>query len=300
MTAAQKLLLAALCCLPAMRAAAQRTATVCGEVVYRAPENVTLEQAKRTALERAKLKALADEFGTTTSAHNLTTLRNENGKSDVSLLMLGGTEVKGEWLEDVKPPIISVDYEQDMQVVTAKVCGRAREVVGAGVDFTARALRNGTDERFESGDFRHGDDLYLLFRSPVDGYLAVYLMDDAQTAFCLLPYRGDASGQAQVKAGREYVFFSTRHAERGVDFVDEYSLTCEKAVEQNLLYVIFSPNEFTKANDGEKAGASGVTPENAAIFPKELPFEDFQRWLTKNRDKDKDMKVDMKALTIKK
>jgi hypothetical protein len=303
MTTAGKLLAAAtLCCMLPAHAAAQRTAKVCGKAVYRAPENVSPEQAKRTALERAKLQALADEFGTITSAHNLTTLRNENGKSGASLLMLGGTEVRGEWIEDLQPPAISVAYEQDMLVVTAAVCGRAREVVGAGVEFSAKALRNGTDARFESNDFRHNDDLYLLFRSPAAGYLAVYLIDDAQSqsAFCLLPYRGDPSGQARVKAGKEYVFFSDRHAERGTDFVEGYTLTCEKAMEQNLLYVIFSPNEFTKASDADNAEASSERPENGRILPRVLPYEDFLRWLTKNRDKDKDMKVEVKAVTIRK
>ena len=41
---------------------AQRVKTVEGEYTYHAPENVTIEQAKRTALERAKIQALADEF----------------------------------------------------------------------------------------------------------------------------------------------------------------------------------------------------------------------------------------------
>ena len=43
---------------------AQKTKTVEGEYTYYAPENVTPEQAKRIALERAKTQAIADEFGT--------------------------------------------------------------------------------------------------------------------------------------------------------------------------------------------------------------------------------------------
>jgi hypothetical protein len=61
-------------------------------------------------------------------------------------------------------------------------------------------------------------------------------------------------------------------------------------MEQNVLYIVVSPNEFTKANDD--AG-------NAAL-PRELPFADFQKWLAKNRQKDKDMKVEIKNLTVKK
>ena len=43
----------------------QKMKTVEGEYTYHAPENVSLEEARRTALDRAKIQALADEFGTT-------------------------------------------------------------------------------------------------------------------------------------------------------------------------------------------------------------------------------------------
>jgi hypothetical protein len=271
---------------------AQKTVNICGEYVYHAPENVSVEQAKKTALERAKLQALADKFGTTLSQHNLTVLKNENEKSDISLLSLGGSEVKGEWIDNAEPPTYTTAYEQDMLVVTAKVCGRAREILGAGVDFSAKVLRNGTEASFEAGEFLNGNDLYLLFRSPANGYLAVYLVDNAQTAFCLLPYMNDPKGKTPVEGGKEYVFFSKKHADPSeAAAVDEYTLTCEKAAEHNLLYVIFSPNEFTKALDRKQ--------EETAL-PRELPFEDFQKWLAKNRGRDKDMKVEVKTLTIKK
>ena len=39
---------------------AQRTRKVHGEYTYHAPENVSLEQAKKTALSRAQIQALGD------------------------------------------------------------------------------------------------------------------------------------------------------------------------------------------------------------------------------------------------
>jgi hypothetical protein len=41
-------------------------------------------------------------------------------------------------------------------------------------------------------------------------------------------------------------------------------------------------------------------PENGVILPRELPYEDFQKWLVKNRIRDKNMKMEVKGLTIKK
>jgi hypothetical protein len=271
---------------------AQKTVNICGEYTYNAPENVTLEQAKQTALERAKLEALANKFGTNLSQQNTTLIENQNERSNTQFLALMGSEVKGEWIEDTKPPVYDITTVQDMFTVSVSVCGKAREIKGAGINFTAQILRNGTESKFESDEFKHNDDFYLLFKTPVEGYLAVYLMDEMQTVFCLLPYRGDASGKTQVKAGKEYIFFSEKHADKEMTFVDEYTLTCEKSSVQNFLYIIFSPNEFTKASDNQS--------DNELVLPRELPFEDFQRWLAKNRTKDKDMKVETKSLMIKK
>jgi hypothetical protein len=273
---------------------AQKTFKVCGECTYYAPENVSLEQAKQTALEKAKLNALEEKFGTLVSQNNATVVKNENGQSDVRFMSLGGSEVKGEWIETTTEPVYSVGYEKAMLVVKVSVCGKVREITGAGVDFSAKILCNGVESRYENDQFKNGDDIYLLFQSPVDGYLAVYLVDDALTAFCLLPYSRNASGQVKVKGGKEYVFFSQKHAERSeAATMEEYTLTTQKSVEQNFLYTIFSPNEFTKANDRN-------AEEGDVVLPRELTFEDFQKWLVKNKNRDNDMKVKVKVLTIKK
>jgi hypothetical protein len=263
----------------------QKTVKICEEYIYHAPENVSLEQARQTALERAKIEALAKEFGTTVSQRNATVVKNENGRSDVSLISLGGSEVKGEWLETTKGPDYKVSYEGDMLTVRVSVCGKAREITGARVDFTAKVLKNGTDAKFESDKFHNGDAIYLLFRSPTSGYLAVYLIDETQTAYCLLPYLNTPTGQTKINAGKDYVFFSEKHADRAEAMTtDEYELTTVKAAEQNLLYIIFSPHAFIKANDSER----------------ELPLDEFQRWLANNRTRDKDMKTEVKMLTITK
>lgn len=272
---------------------AQRTEKLCGEYTYRA-DNVTPEQARQVALERAKLEALAEKFGTTVTQQNATIVKNENGKSDISFFSLGGSEVKGEWIETIGEPKYEISYDQNMLVVKCSVCGKAREIIGAGVEFKAKVLNN-TEAKFETDRFNNGEDIYLSFRSPVAGYIAIYLVDDNQTAFCLLPYQNDAQGKTQIKAGWDYIFFSEKYAILAEkQFVTEYMLTAEKTIEQNFLYIIFSPNEFTKANDGESKD------ENQFTLPRELPFADFQKWLAKNRQQDKDMKVEIKNLTIQK
>jgi len=273
---------------------AQKTVKVCGEYIYHAPENVSLEQAKKTALERAKLAAMAEKFGTTVSQWNTSIVTNENEKSDISFFSLGGSEVNGEWIKDVKvdykpPPYI----EQEMMVISVSVCGEAREITRANIDFSAKVLSD-AEKKYETDNFNDGQNIYLSFRSPVNGYLAVYLVDEDETAFCLLPYSKDPTGNVPVKAGKEYIFFSPKHADPAEkQLVEEgYKLlnSNSKSIETNFLYIIFSPNEFIKANDVQKD----------RLLPGELPFADFQKWLAKNRQRDKDMQVETKSLTIRK
>lgn len=268
---------------------AQKMKTVEGEYTYHAPENVTLENAKRIALDRAKIQALADAFGTIVSQSNSTRVENSNGKSDVDFLSIGGSEVKGEWIETIDEPKYQIFYEQDMLVIKVSVKGKAREIVSAGIDIKAKVLRNGTEDKFESDTFNSSDDLYLSFQSPASGYVAVYLIDSDNKAFCLLPYRNQESGQFPVKANQRYVFFSIKDAPADLrPYVDEYTMTCSRSSEMNQLYIIFSPKPFTKATDS----TTGST------LPRELSFSDFQHWLSKNRTNDREMQVSHTQITI--
>lgn len=269
----------------------QKMKMVEGEYTYHAPENVTLEEAKRIALDRAKIQALADAFGTIVSQTNATHVQNRNGSSDIDFLSVGGSEVKGEWIETVDEPQYDISYEQGMLVVKVSVKGKAREIISAQIDIKAKVLRNGTEDKFESDEFRDGDDLYLSFVSPVSGYLAVYLVDAEQKAYCLLPYRSQTDGIYKVEANHRYVFFNIKEAppqER--QYVDEYVMTCSRSSEYNQIYVIFSPQPFAKAADK----ASEET------LPRELSFEDFQKWLVKIRKNDVCMTLQFKQISISK
>ncbi len=267
----------------------QKMKTVEGEYTYHAPENVTLEEAKRIALDRAKIRALADAFGTIVSQTNATHVQNRNGSSDIDFLSIGGSEVKGEWIETVGEPQYDISYEQGMLVVKVSVKGKAREIVSAQIDIKAKVLRNGTEDKFESDEFRDGDDLYLSFVSPVSGYLAVYLVDAEQKAYCLLPYRSQTDGIYKVEANRRYVFFNIKEAPpQEHPYVDEYVMTCSRSSEYNQIYVIFSPQSFAKAADNT----------SSETLPGELNYKELQKWLTKYRKKDKSMNVIKKSIII--
>lgn len=270
---------------------AQKEKKVTGEYTYYAPEEVTIDRAKRTALERAQLEAISATFGTNISQHNATRISNVNGHSDIKFHSFSSSDVKGEWIETIGVPEYNISHEQEILIVKCKVTGKIREITSVPIDIKSKVLRNGTEDRFESSEFRSGDDLYLSFQSPLDGFLAVYLLDDNGDAFCLLPYRNQTDGIQKVSANTPYLFFSAKHvslSERSL--VDEYTLTCEHSIENNQLYVIFSPNTFAKANDNDMGER----------LPREIDSKSFQKWLAKVRRKDKDMNFISKQITITK
>ena len=106
---------------------AQEIEKVHGEYTYHVPDNVSLEEGKRTALERAKIQALADAFGTLVSQNNSTIIKNENGKSSVDFLSIGGSDVKGEWIETIGEPKFDIFYESNMLTIKVTIVGKARE-----------------------------------------------------------------------------------------------------------------------------------------------------------------------------
>ena len=83
---------------------AQRTATVSAEYTYYAPDNLTLEQAKQKAVQRAMLEAIAAEFGTLVQQMSTTSVTNADGKSFVGYSSLGSSDVRGEWIRTIGQP----------------------------------------------------------------------------------------------------------------------------------------------------------------------------------------------------
>lgn len=260
-----------------------RTIEVSGEYSYYPPETMSLEQAKRTAVERARLEAIASKFGTSVSQTNTVHISNRNGDSDSEFRISGFSEVNGDWLADTEEPQIEVAYDRGMLVVSAKVQGKIRERKKAEFDLSAQTLCNG----MESGQFRHNDRFSVRFRSPVNGFLSIWLADDRiGESYCLLPYE-DAGGIARaIESRKSYTLLST--ADPQYPYREETILTAEDEVEFNRLLFIFSTKSF-----------SMPLTEQGEFLP-ELSSAEFDKWLGRNRIKDENMYVIEKIIEIRK
>lgn len=287
-------IIVSLCCLNTVYGG--KTQRIKAEYTYHAPENVSVEQARQTAYKRAVIQGLADTFGQIFTQRNIIHTENKDGESSTDGFFLSESDVRGKWLRDISAPVYSKPiFENNQMIITAKVEFEGQEISGPDVDFEAKILNKGTDDSYESNSFKNGDDLYLSFRTPRDGYLAVYLVEGKQ-AYCLLPYRNQTDGICQVKANKRYVFFSQAEG-NGAD-VDEYVMYTEREKENNTIYVIFSPNEFSKALDTESNRK--IDMEGIDGLPRELPFEKLEKWLSKNQGRDNKMSVKPIDITIRK
>ena len=247
--------------------------------------------AKRKALERAQADALTQAFGESIYQNNYTLVENGNEQSSIQFVSSGGSEVRGEWLETIDGPNYDINYKDGFLVVKVTVKGLVRQVIAAGVNFSAKVLRNGIEEKFESENFKANDDFYISLQSSSDGFVAIYLIDDDGIANCLLPYQNQIKGIYSIKSNKRYVFFDPKSVdERERNIVDEYFFTCNKQQEINQFYIIFSPNIFSKAVD------NSISSE----LPRRLKVCDFENWLANCRKKDISMKVERKIVRITK
>lgn len=272
-----------LCALAAGSVSAQKVRNVSGEYTYYPPETMSLEQAKAAAVERARLDAIAREFGANVSQTNTVAVSVRNDDSQTDFQSLGSTEVNGDWLGDTREPEISVAYEGDMLMISVKVWGKVRERKRADFELSVKTLCNG----IESEKFKNNDRFSVRFRSPVKGYLSIWLADDnLRQVYCLLPY-DNANGQArEVQSRKEYTLLST--ADELYPYREETILTAEQDVEFNRLVFIFST-----------AGFAMPLTEQGEYLP-ELSTADFDRWLQRNRVKDENMYVIQKTIEIRK
>ena len=270
--------------------------TVEADYLYEIPSNVSYAQACQIALVKAQNTAIEEAFGSVNNGKNIVIITNEDGESKTMLHSEVTNEVRGIWLGDITEPKYErvLDGNRDLLKVTVK--GKIRELVAAGIDFEAKPLRNYPEIKSESNTYKHGEDFFLYFKSPVDGYLTVFMhtiLDDE--VFYLLPYQSSGKGSFSVTHDKDYYLFSEAKASPENGPVDEIMITCTEGhpEEYNDLYIIFSPNNYAKPN--KKVDQRQLADD--LILPSSLSFKDFNSWLIKYQQKDEQMQV--KRIPIK-
>lgn len=272
-----------------MNVYAQKTVCDSYTLIYPMSDTETYVEAEGKAINQARIEMVANNFGTIVSSSSYVTVDN-HGSSSRTYAWL---DVKGEWLKDTSEPVVRRMIRNDRFVLEVTVSGRIREIETIPIDLSCKLLRNGTAEEYVSHDcrFNHGDKMYMSFRSPCDGYIAIYLYESAtREVSCLYPYNGMSVEQMKITGGEEYVFFSKKNS-AGVDplSIKEFRLECDedKTFEAATLYVVFSPNKFVKANDNQLEDGF-----------RQLDEKDFNKWLQRLRVYDKEMNLRSFYVTV--
>lgn len=261
--------------------AAQKEKKVEGTATYIVGENedITIPEAKKECVNRARAEAIRSAFGETITSNANMVDADLNGKEISQFVEETSLLSQAEWLGDTKEPKIDVNYVDDKLVITATVWGKAREIKKSKIDFKWKILRGTPGGMVESNDFNNKDRIYISFQSPAAGFLAIYLLDSTQKeASCLLPYKTNATGQQHIMPGHEYLFFDKSADPRAIG----YDLTTKAPMEMDQVVLIFSPNPFTKC----------LETTNDRRHPNSLAIDDFEKWLSKMRNQDKNMVVD--------
>lgn len=263
-----------------------KTKTVEGNYTFYIPETMSPAQAEEEAIRRAKIDALNKAFGSSVVGSNVSILTQDEER----FYSNGFDLVRGEWIETIGQPEITKSLEGGDYVLTVKIRGKAREKKTADVDISAKILRNGLTQNCEDREFKSGDKMYLYFLSPIDGYLSVYQHDPVDDmVYCLLPYRRDGGGSVEVQHDKEYIFFS-KAASENPRIVDEYRLGCSEDGDVNTIYILFSPNKFSKSS----------TVVSGKTAPGSISFREFEVWRAKSQAQDASMQVILKNLIISK
>ena len=265
-----------------------REEIVSAEYTYtvRDNENITFGEAKRKCIELAQAEAIRNKYGEIITSDFIDSRVNKDGESSDSYYWENTVaRAKGVWLGNSEGfPKFDVAYLDGFIVFTAKVQGLAREIIQSTIDLKWSIMKDGINDRVTADTFDSGERFYVNFRSPADGYVAVYLLEGDDVTSCLLPYSKDPDGRCPVKAGRDYVFF-----DKNTDpYAPHYVLKTKYAQENNQLIIIYSPNSFTKCNDK-------VTEKNR---PRSLNTSEFQKWLLGCQRMDNDMVVNKKWIKI--
>lgn len=232
--------------------------------------SISYDEAKARAVEEAIIKAIADKFGTTVSSASLLEMTNEGERFDqVSRLLTRGRFIRHATQPKVSNPV----FADNLFTIQVTVDFYAVPIEYAPAEFSAKMLRNGTDDKFESDCFVADDKFYISFQTPKAGYVAVYF-EDKNMVSCLLPYYDDDSEPFHAEKDKRYVFFCNVEN-------NTYHVSCGEEPEINYLHVVFSPHPFIHGD----------------ILREAAPRK-FRDWLARHQAYDEQMQVQSMIMKV--
>ena len=253
----------------------QGTKVVAGQSSFRIEAYMSQNEAEERAIELAKIDALINEYGQYVEQE--ANLDLKNGKVDFR--SYGQTKVKGEWIRNLDDPEFSYSEKivkgKPERWISCKLKGEARRAIPKA-DLEVEIL-GCPDKKCITDKFKNDQNLYVYVKSPLNGYLSVFL-DDGVNVYRLLPYRSmEGQKSVRIQADKEYILFSSSQNKFNLSS-DALQVYTERETEANTIIVVFSENDYSKPRLNEEQ-----VDQNNLIIPKSLAKSYFENWLGNNR-----------------
>jgi hypothetical protein len=246
-------------------------------------DNDCIGEFKQKVINGAKIKALADKFGTLISQGTDLSVKNKNEAVDTHFQLLQMSEVKGEWIETTQEKLIwELREEKEQQqhlYLTCQIEGFAIEKRHLIPNFEIITSKCESSKECASTVFKEGDNFFVLFKSPTNGYLSIFWKEENEV-FRLFPYTTSQleMGGMKIEENKNYWIFSSKEFHNFPEInpreVDEMNLStngkdrlfCE-------LIVVFAEQPFLKPMLSERE-SDGI---------KTLTDNELNKWLAKNK-----------------
>lgn len=249
-------------------------------------KNMTFVDAERECEKRAQLNALEREFGVNISDYQTSELiQNGNDDAQSRYRQVSEQKIKGVWQRNTQVPQFTYSCENGEFYIECEVHGEGRGRSNANIDLQWKILVGAPDTKNEGSDFNNGQMLFIDVKIPVDGYLAVYLVEEKTgNVSRLLPYFDDKDGVFDVQQGKRYILFDKDNDSRL--YPQRYEMSTEEKVEIDKIVLIFSQKRFTQCYT-EKSKHIGYCTQ-----------QEFEDWLITSKNSDDTMASFEKEIKI--
>lgn len=275
----------------------QKLVDLSGKGTVRQESNMTLDQVREKARQVAQINAIEKEFGTTVQQQTEMTIND--GRD--AFYIIGSTKVRGEWIitskEDfkIRSEVNKTGSGNMADVyIDCEVFGKGRKAPPAiGYEFrTLKCPRISC----ESSTYNYNEPFYLFFKSPIDGFLSVF-MEEEDSVRRLLPYSGmtgSLNNCLPIKADKENLFFDSKQTDYQPGLVDDVCMTTvnKEKPERNTLWVIFSSDSYYKP------GLSKGMKKGDLILPMALSKNEFHQWRAQNSASKSGFQSQMAIITV--
>lgn len=287
-----------LCIIPLL-ISAQKTTSTKGTSQVRMESNMTKEQARDKAEDLAMINAVENAFGTYVEQD--ADIKVNNGV--VSYNIIGTTKVKGEWLrtykkefkEDIQDQLDNDKHKEKVIWITCNIEGEVREI-RSKANLEIKSLRCPMPE-CETTAFFDTQSFNLYFKSPVDGYLSVFMEENGEATRRIFPYLNQGNASAvKIEGDKSYFLFTNSNdLNKFGSKADEIELYTYSQIEYDYVYVLFCPLPYCKPILSDAT----LLPDGY-LLPKAISTTKFQDWLADCKQAMPDFQVKRIKISISK